>query len=133
MSSVYRILCVSHDPALVLKPEYQSGRDGRTLAAHAAAHPDEYEELAAHANCDLLVGRYSYPLVEVGCPAPPKDKTPSHYPYHPHACKWVDAKWLRLLLHAKQQDGETPLGKAAADVDGCWSASRLDRLRHELL
>ena len=56
MSSTYRVLCLSHDPAIVAADDYQ-----RPETAEAAIT----EGIAEHAGCDLVIGRYSYPLVEL--------------------------------------------------------------------
>jgi hypothetical protein len=135
VSSMYRILCLSHNPALELEtPEWHSGDDGRVKAEHAAAHPEDLDGLAEHTACDLLVGRYSYPLVEVGCPAVIRDSGRPHPPgtYHPRSTEWVDIEWLRLLWLAQQAE-EGPLLRAAATLSGwCWSPARLNRLANVL-
>lgn len=118
VSSTYRIICLSHDPALVVEePEWQGMPDA--LAGLAAGLP-------GHPSCELLVGRFSYPLVEVCCPRQ-HSNGPLHRGFHPHSDEWVDASWLRLVL------------LAGADVAGrsrlrpCWTYERAHRLRAELL
>lgn len=119
MSGSYRILCLSHDPALELDVgNWQSGNDGREAAAHAAANPVDHEDLEEHAGCDLMVGRYSYPLLELCCP-------PGHG--HPRDAKWADIQWLRLLWLA-QNTNVPEFQRAAAAVSTCWSPQRLNRL-----
>lgn len=63
MSSVYRILCLNHDPAL------EVGDDGWRSAQEALAAVADREAAPGYPRCDLMVGRYSYPLVEVCWPA----------------------------------------------------------------
>jgi len=123
MSSTCRILCLSHDPAIALeRPEFPTVADAE---AAVLAGVD------GHAGCDLLIGRYSYPLAEVGCP----DRTRDHVGgYHPHHTVWVDAIWLKLLYLAQRAPEGSPERKLAERVPmpGCWTAERLHRLRNEL-
>ena len=127
MSSTYRILCLSHDPAIVIEyPEFSSGSNGRELAEAAVLRGIE-----GHEGCDLLIGRYSYPLVEVGCP----DRSREHVGgYHPHDTKWVDASWLKLLYLAQRAPEGCPERQLAerAPMPGCWTPEHLHRLRNEL-
>lgn len=62
-----------------------------------------------HRSCDLVLGRFSYPLIEV-C----------------EAGDWLDAGWLRLLLLAGPDAART------ARLRG-WTFERASRLRAELL
>jgi hypothetical protein len=131
VSSTYRVLCLAHEPALTLAPEWSRPED----AEMAVAKPTEDNGLAEHADCDLLIGRYSYPLIEVGCPASKKGLPASHYPYHPHDTEWMDIAWLRLLWMARDYlaNDEDPYLRMAVDkAPGCWSAQRLTRLAPEL-
>lgn len=120
MSSTYRILCLSHDPATTTG-DYRS----REAAEAAISHGVD-----GHPNCDLSIGRYSYPLVEAGCPAT------KHQPANLRCCHggtaWVDADWLRLLAAGYQT--EDPAVQAAVSElrQHCWSWERLRRLRDEL-
>lgn len=121
MSSTYRILCLSHDPAIVLEePEFHSG-----AAGHAGAEAAVAAGIDGHTDCDLLIGRYSSPLIEVGCPR--HGDTP-----HLHGANWLDIDWLRLLALAYRHPEGTPERQAADQVRACWSAERLHRLRNEL-
>ncbi|MFD5245033.1 hypothetical protein ACFWIW_10840 [Amycolatopsis sp. NPDC058340] len=127
MSSMYRILCLSHDPAIVIEhPEFHSGSNGRELAEAVVLRGIE-----GHKGCDLLIGRYSYPLIEVGCP----DRTREHVGgYHPHHTVWVDAIWLKLLYLAQRAPKDSPERQLAerAPMPGCWTPERLHCLRTEL-
>lgn len=121
MSSNYYVLCVSHDPAIVVDHDY--GSPGEALAA--AAEPAKHEQLREHLNCDLLVGRYSYPLVKAACPGGPRC-TPG---FHRHdADTWTDAGWLRLL-HAAYLHGDDLTGMR---IRACWTKQRVLRLGREL-
>lgn len=126
MSSTYRVLCLSHDPSVVAA----DGDWSRPEHAEAAIR----DGIEGHEDCDLLIGRYSYPLVEVGCPAtPPAPRVSQHRcGYHPHHTAWVDVTWLWLLALAQQQPDGTPLARAAARARACWAPERLYRLRNEL-
>lgn len=123
MSSTYRILCLSHDPAIDVGGEWHSSEDGRIIAPVMAVDPAGAQPVAFHAGCDLVVGRYSYPLVEVCCPAGRFHSRP----------EWIDADWLRLLWHARQAPEGSPLRDAAAgSAMACWPPDRLGKLRREL-
>lgn len=132
MSSTYRILCLSHDPAITLEAEWQSGAGGRETAEAIAANPGEHKETVDHVGCDLLIGRYSYPLVEVGCPGQPVHGKPRHHPWHPRA-HWTDVTWLRLAAAAiGLYEPTVEIADALKGIAGCWSPERLRRLRNEL-
>ncbi|MFJ2707839.1 hypothetical protein ACIO3R_32265 [Streptomyces sp. NPDC087428] len=119
MSSTYRILCMSHDPATA-HGEWNRPEDAEAaLAAGIDGHP----------HCDLLVGRYSYPLVEVGCP-PTRDQ-PAKLTCGHNATIWVDAGWLRLLAVA-QQSSDAAVQAATKGLGLCWPMKRIRRLGDEL-
>ena len=131
MSSDYFLLCLNHDPAIRIDAISRQ----RDEAMAVASDPASYGDLDSHQHCDLVVGRFSWPLVEVGCPASPQQAERRHSGcYHPHNPTWLDAKWLRLLLAVsvdKQLDPET--AKALERFQfGCWPIDRLTRLRDEL-
>lgn len=121
MSSTYGILCLSHDPAID--------------TGHQCHTPDEAAQRIAggiegHAACDLLIGRYSYPLVEVGCPA---SKTqPAQLRCGHSSTVWVDAEWLRLLAACRTSSDPAVRDAAEHLRQMCWSPERVDRLRAEL-
>lgn len=128
MSSTYRILCLSHDPAILLDEgqEFHSGSGGRERAEAAVL-----DGIKGHEGCDLAIGRYSYPLVEVGCP------NRANHPggFHPHGTQWTDAEWLALLLVSSSANPDPQMKKAVARAQrnvGCWTFERLNRLRFEL-
>ena len=118
MSSQYRILCLSHDPAIIFGPDDWYSPEPALAAVANRDHPATRQ----HADCDLLVGRYSYPLVEICCPR----STPIgsfHRGCHSDD-RWLDADWLRLLASA---------GNQAQNLrPGCWTYETARRLRFEL-
>jgi hypothetical protein len=123
VSSNYRILCLSHDPAIV----------AGDFTSAEAAEAEIAVGLNEHPQCDLLIGRYSYPLVEVGCPPTTGIKRSGQHYCFPHAMtKWVDVAWLRLLAAAHQSGND----QMRALVDDThlrhWPWGRLQRLRDEL-
>lgn len=126
MSSLYRVLCLSHDPAIRIDWEWSSPND----AIAAAADPRSCDAVADHADCDLLVGRWSGSLVEIGCP--PRDISTVRCGHRREA--WIDVEWLRLLAAAL--DSEDPaLQKAVEGVVRpyrCWTRQRIQRLRSVL-
>lgn len=137
MSSTYRILCLSHNPAIELDPEWNAPGEAVAVATDPAA----LDALAAHTGCDLLVGRFSYPLIEVCCP--PMNVRgiagSSHLAgvYHSHE-KWIDLDWLRLLDAARElrdnvDSGIDPFPPVLTKFErSCWTPARLRRLREYL-
>ncbi|MEU4224334.1 hypothetical protein AB0F17_08575 [Nonomuraea sp. NPDC026600] len=124
MSSIYRILCLSHDPAITVEAEYDRPE---TAAAAITAGVD------GHARCDLLIGRYSYPLIEVGCPPTTGPQRIGQHRCYPHSApEWVDVAWLRILAAVHQSGTERMRALARESRLGCWSWERLRRLRDEL-
>jgi len=120
VSSTYSAFCLAHNPALQIGPD---------LTCDEANNLTSRDRLGGHQDCDIVIGRFSYPLLEVACPG-------SQLP-GPTGCKgshrsieWVDVTWLRLLAAA------APL--VPADIHeritarGCWPLDRLHRLRNEL-
>lgn len=120
MSSIYRLICLSHDPGLVLNTEWQSGLDGRRDAETALRQPDrsEHEEVRDHADCNLVIGRYSASLVEVG-----------QLPYNTNV-HWVDVEWLRVLAAAVLIHDKT--GNQIPPMPHGWTADRVRRLAPHL-
>ncbi|MEU5939391.1 hypothetical protein ABZ807_09390 [Micromonospora sp. NPDC047548] len=125
MSSNYHILCMNHDPAIVV-----DGGWTQPAVAITEARQHANEQLRHHQNCDLLVGRYSYPLIEVCCPGGEHNGVSHSQP------EWVDADWLRLLYAAYRSQGREPEPAVARAVQhlarGCWGVGRVHRLRVEL-
>lgn len=117
MSSIYRVICLSHDPAIVLHD--------REPSSHVEAADFREEMLAGdHASCDLVVGRYSYPMIEVTC-----FETSRHVHREP---KVWDSSVLALASAARTAGGLLMLlgQKVCAP---CWSSpTRLVTLRNEL-
>lgn len=119
MSSTYRPICLNHNPAIVLDPELTYD-EAKTLGTR--------DRFQGHEQCDLVIGRYSYPMVEVAClgrdfPGPTGCKS-----YH-GGIQWTDRSWLRLLLAAAPSIDAELLRPLFA---GCWPLERLERLRVEL-
>ncbi|MFJ8146036.1 hypothetical protein ACIQ6R_13280 [Streptomyces sp. NPDC096048] len=120
MSSTYRLLCLSHDPAIV-EGDYSSSADAEQALA---------EGIEGHSRCDMLVGRFSYPLVEVGCPS--SGDQPAKLRCYHGATVWADAGWLLLLASAYQSTDENVTGTVERLRLHCWPWERLRRLREEL-
>lgn len=120
MSSTYYILCLSHDPATT-HGEYRTPEEAETaITAGITGHP----------HCDLLIGRYSYPLVEAGCPA--SRNQPAQLRCCHGATVWADADVLRLLAAGYQSQDEAVLEATKQFEFHCWSWERVRRLRDEL-
>lgn len=128
MSSNYSVLCLSHDPAIIVHdPGYN-----RPEQAEAAIR----DGVDGHADCDLMIGRYSYPLIEIGCPAAsgrPKHLRPSVVTCYHGSTVWIDRDWLWILAAAYQSPD--PAMRAAIEQghqQQCLPWERLRRLRVEL-
>ncbi|MEU8756243.1 hypothetical protein AB0C88_37725 [Streptomyces chartreusis] len=122
MSSTYSVLCLSHDPAIIVHdPGYN-----RPEQAEAAVR----DGVTGHEHCDLMIGRYSYPLVELGCPAT-RDQ-PAQLRCCHSGTSWTDKDWLLLLTAAYQSTDPTVLEAIKAGYHGCLPWERLSRLRIEL-
>lgn len=122
MSSTYRILCLSHDPAITIDtPDYNRPEQAETAIT---------EGIEGHHTCDLAIGRYSYPLVELGCPA--TRNQPANLPCTHASTIWTSTDWLRLLAAAYQSSDPAVREAAAQGSHHCLPWNRLQRLRNEL-
>lgn len=120
MSSNYHLLCLSHDPAIVLS-EYDFQR------ADISAVTRAYPGLADHQQCDIMVGRYSYPLVEVGCFGAITLEGPTGCKGYHNGIQWMDRDWLRLLCTVNEHHSVNP--QFMSPLTGrCWTPERLRRL-----
>lgn len=124
MSSDYHLLCMNHDPAIVIDHEWATPAEA-VAALKARSHDGP---LGAHRTCDLLIGRYSAALVEVCCPGG----------HHVHGRirmhiseRWADRDWLRLLYHA-YASRDPAIAAAAGELGDCWPRERVLKLRDEL-
>lgn len=122
MSSVYALLCLSHDPATRASDEIPLAECERLAREGMATHP----------RCDLLIARWSGGLMEIGCPARPMQP---HGGWHAET-EWIDADLLRVVTIARHDSGVAVpdrLGAALAKLDTfCWNSTRTQRLRKEL-
>jgi hypothetical protein len=124
VSSVYRVLCLSHDPAITTPAEYSQPEPA--IAAITSG-------IDGHRDCDLLIGRYSYPLIEVGCPPTTGPERSGRHRCYPHSVtEWVDVAWLRILAAVHQSGTEDMRNLAGETRLAHWSWERLRRLRDEL-
>ncbi|MFH8619180.1 hypothetical protein ACH4E8_29520 [Streptomyces sp. NPDC017979] len=117
MSSAYRILCLSHDPAIATSSSYHYPEGAEDAIR---------DQIQGHAHCDLVIGRYSGGLVEIGCPSTPDPATGRCV----HGSTvWIDSDWLRLLA-AAHTSADTTVQHAAQHR--CMPWHRLRRLRNAL-
>jgi hypothetical protein len=130
VSSTYRVLCLSHDPAVEAAEP-----DGLSRASDMAA--TGFDD---HPQCDLLVARYSGGLIELGCvgmDSPAIDLSRSHtgHPGLHRDTVWADAGLLRVAAACivTEDDGHAEvITKALGQMPMCWTHKRLHRLRHVL-
>lgn len=132
MSSDYDILCLSHDPAIRIETGH---RDPASAVAKVQ------RGLPEHPGCDLMVGQFSYPLIELCCVGfetqVEADRRP-HSGWHRDPI-WADAGLLRIAAlawrdnpFANSSQPEGCMGNALARLPMCWTRDRLLRLRFEL-
>jgi hypothetical protein len=121
VSSTYRLLCLSHDPAIVIDHDM-------ALAEIEALSDRNDTRLAGHEFCDVLAGRFSYPLIEVGCLGIRLRPQAGCRGYH-NGINWVDSDWLRLLLASRSV---APAEVLRPFISRCWPLDRVSRLRVEL-
>jgi hypothetical protein len=120
VSSTYLVLCLSHDPVITASEHQRSEHAEQAIR----------DGIDGHHGCDLMIGRYSYPLVELGCPGNAQAQQRSCYLHA--GTRWVDAEWLRLLAAAQQHPTGQPGQVAGSGNFRCWTPERLRRLRLEL-
>jgi hypothetical protein len=122
VSSDYRLVCLSHNPGLGIGTEYVSPDEA--VSALGTMLPD-------HGDCDVVLGRWSGALVELGCLG---GRRPGHGSLYHVVVLWTRAEWLALAL-AVVQNGSHPesvvrvLERATRD---CWTVDRLTRMRNLL-
>lgn len=118
MSSDYHAICLNHDPAMVVYDlEWSNPGDAEDAIKNREAH----DWLTLHLACDLVIGRWSGGIVELGCPPG------SHQGAYHARVEWIEVSWLRLLLDAY---GTTGMAQAifGARLPSCWTEQRLVRL-----
>jgi hypothetical protein len=125
VSSNYSVLCLSHDPAIIV---HDPGFNRPEQAEAAIA-----DGVTGHENCDLMIGRYSYPLVELGCPPARDGLGPSFRRCYHGETVWVCREWLWILAAAYQSsDPDVRATTQANRSPRCLPWERLRRLRNEL-
>jgi len=121
VSSDYHLICLSHDPAIVLYRRDLTHAEAESVASR------EHPALEGHEDCDVVIGRYSAPLVEVACLGR-QLPGPSGCKGHHMRPEWIDRDWLRLLAAAASKVDEETLRPF---VTRCWPLERLRRLGDE--
>lgn len=121
MSSRYRIICLSHTPALEVEEGWTSLGDAAEALATGCGSAEP------HRVCDVVIGEYSYPLVDLHCP-------PGR-----HGHRWVnsvDVRKLRSTLDRLSRGWWTAEYREArlwCMRNPCWSVDRLTALAPLLL
>lgn len=123
MSSDFHLICLSHNPAIRLDISWHSGANGRIVAEHEMMNPaaSAHEEVRRHAQCDLIIGEYSYPLVEIGYKSYEESTE----------VEWIDVRWVRLLALTAQSRPHSPEDNYKLLPDG-WTWGSAWRLLGEL-
>lgn len=124
MSSYYHLLCMAHDPAIVI--DVSANHPEQALAA--IADRTTRDALREHPHCPLMIGRYSAAMIELCCPGSQHD--------HPRSDKWEDTALLRVVAVAAMQEPSKAMIQALEALGrlaSCWAPERLRRLRYELL
>ncbi|MEC3995054.1 hypothetical protein VSR01_16535 [Actinacidiphila sp. DG2A-62] len=123
VSSTYTLLCLSHDPAVLVS---DWGRSADNVIGQLS------EGVEGHEGCDLVLGRVSGALVEVGCP-PTRLQHPDNKTCHGHAdTVWTHVDVLRLLAAAYGTYDDVVSKAATAPTFRHWPSPRLHRLRVDL-
>jgi hypothetical protein len=120
VSSNYRLLCLSHDPAIVIDRDF--------YLQEIEAVTRDHEALQGHEGCDIIAGRFSYPLIEAGCIGKVGMPDTGCKGYH-NGVEWIRSEVLRLLHAAAPSVSEEILRPF---VTRCWPLERLRKLRVQL-
>lgn len=119
MSSVYRLMCLSHIPVIgVVDREWESGNNGFAASEQALLKKD-YGDFHTD-KCDIVIGRFSYPLIEVGY----------IQKYNPNKVEWIDHDYIVAIFHAALSTQQPVLAKL--NKLEFWTADRLASISTEL-
>jgi hypothetical protein len=124
VSSNYHLICLGHDPALVIGSEF--GHDEITRLTSR-----DHEALDTHQHCDIMAGRWSGALVEVGCYGITLGDRRGCKGYH-RGVTWTDKDWLHLLHAATTPPNRVDDDTLRSFTSQCWPLDRLRRLRYHL-
>jgi hypothetical protein len=135
VSTVWKALCLNHNPAITIDL-FDDRCDVKRWERAVELLPGVREQ---HPDCDLVLGGYSYPLVRVVCPG--GEHAAANAPCAHSRPQVFDAETLRLVLAARRANVVTDehaelFADALANWDRnnrCWTLNRLDRLASELL
>ncbi len=120
MSSVYRLVCMEHTPAIDV-------RDDLTL--EEAEYLARNNNVEGHLGCELLIARSSGATIEIGCIGKNTGR-------HRHSStSWIDTEWLALastIVAIKVTSDNEAINKLHKVLEhynfGCWNIKRLTRL-----
>jgi hypothetical protein len=137
MSSTYRAICLSHNPAIEIYGDDYDDLTWNDRETGLGAIARRSGDLAGHKTCDLVLGAYSYPLWEITCPvssgkrvAKVEDGSICCHNYD----KSIQVDWLRLLIAALIEP--TAASTAVLQprlIDCCWPPDRVLRLRNLIM
>jgi hypothetical protein len=122
VSSTYNVLCLSHDPAIVIEG-FNTAED---------AHKAILETPEVHQGCDLLISRVSGAPCEFACPGEIRNHETHQTCYYHTNLQWIEADWLRLLAYVQGDKSKEIRELRRRSALRCWSPERISRLRYEL-
>jgi hypothetical protein len=130
VSSTYRGICLNHTPVLEFPVDsvYQSLPEFVAMLQHgkdlAIRDRTDTLEIVAHAGCDVVVGEYSYPLVDIYC-LPNLD----HRHAQPERFSPTDLKYLWFKLNSPHRSDRREARRTMALLPTpCWGPDRLNML-----
>lgn len=130
MSSTYRGICLNHAPALEFPVDstYQNLTDFAAMVQLGNDLPirgrSDTLEIRAHAGCDVVIGSYSYPLINIYC-LPNLDHL--HFKPEPFSAKDLNHLW-HLLNSDRRADRREARRTMANLPTPCWGPDRLNML-----
>lgn len=132
MSSTYRAICLSHDPAMPIYGHDDEDLKWTSQDAAVAAVRNLEGDLKHHKDCDLVIGQYSYPLVAIICPPNshrPTGVTRTGAPCWHNNEQEIDADWLRLMVAAIAEPNRMTAAAVEKFSGICWRPNRVNKLR----
>ena len=131
MSSVYKIFCVSHNPAIMVAQTGPDRFDWSRPEGPLAAIADHWGPLANHPHCDFLIGRCQGAYTEYICPGK-RESDPRPNPCTHTEPATIAAEWIDLMAADLNDPGHSAATARALDHihrSGCWTFERVHSIR----